>query len=318
MKTIRWGIVSTGKIARKFGRDFRFVEGGELVAVASRAEASARSFASEYGIQRAHASYRALFEDPDVDAVYVATPHTLHASNALEAMRAGKAVLCEKPITTTPAECRSLMEEAAATGSYLMEAMWTYFLPAVRKAKEWAESGRIGTIRHVKADFGYPVPFNPVSRLFDPNLAGGVLLDMGIYPVAIAWHFLGADPERVSVTARRAINGVDDDVVMVFDYQDAVATLATSFRCRLQNAAYIIGEEGYIAIPDFWRARECALFRMDEEVDRFTDSRQSLGYNFETAAVIADLRRGRTQSATVPWATSMKLQEHMALVAERF
>jgi len=318
MKTIRWGIVSTGKIAHKFARDFRFVEGGELAAVASRKEASARSFASEHGIPRAHGSYRALFEDPEVDAVYVATPHTLHASNTLDAMRAGKAVLCEKPITTTPVECRALFEGAAATGGYLMEAIWTYFLPAVQKAKGWVEAGRIGAIRHVKADFGYPVPFDPVSRLFDPNLAGGALLDMGIYPIAIAWYFLAADPERVDVTVRRAKNGVDDDVVMVFDYQDAVATLATSFRCRLQNAAYIIGEEGYIAIPDFWRARECALFRMDEEIDRFSDGRKSLGYNYETVAVAEDLRAGRTQSPTVPWTTSMKLQEHMALVAERF
>jgi len=314
MEVVRWGIVSTGKIAHKFARDFRFVEEGELVAVASRTEGAARRFAEEFKIPSAHASYEALFHDDRVDAVYVATPHTLHASNTIDAIRAGKHVLCEKPITTAPDDCRALFDRAADTGKFLMEALWTYFLPAVRRAKAWVDTGRIGAIKHVKADFGYPVDFDPESRLYAPPLGGGAVLDMGLYPIAIAWLFLAQDPSEVHAFVRRAPTGVDDDVVMVFNYPDAVATLATSFRCRLQNAAYIIGEEGYIAIPEFWRARSCILYRLDKEVDRFEDDRESLGYDFETRAAIQDIRAGKSQSDVVPWSTSLKIQEHMARV----
>ena len=318
MNKIRWGILSTGRIAHQFAQDFEYVSNGELVAVASRAAASAAAFAEPYQIPHAHGSYQALFEDPEVDAVYVATPHTLHYQNTLDAFAAGKAVLCEKPFTTTPEACRSLIEQAQAAGCYMMEAMWTYFLPALLKAQAWVAEGRIGAIKHVKADFGYPIPYDPQRREYHAGLAGGSLLEMGIYPIALAWLFMRTDPLDIDVVARRAPNGVEDDVVIVFNYADAVATLATSFRCKLRNWAYIIGEDGYIAIPDFWRARECHLYRLDEQIGHFQDNRQSLGFNYETVAVNDDLLQQKLQSDVVTWADSLKFQEHMALVRAQF
>ena len=316
--TIRWGILSTGRIAHQFAQDFAYVANGELVAVASRSEATALAFAEPYGIPRVHGSYQALFDDPEVDALYIATPHTLHHQNTLDAFDAGKAVLCEKPFTTTPEECRTLIAQAEATGCYVMEAMWTYFLPAIRKAQDWVNEGRIGALKHIKADFGYPLPYDPLRREYHADLAGGALLEMGIYPVALAWLFMQAHPQHIEVIARKAPNRVEDDVVMLFDYPNAVATLATSFRCKLQNWAYIIGEDGYIAIPDFWRANQCSLYRLDERIDHFDDGRQSLGFNYETIAVNEDLLQGKTQSDIVSWSDSLVFQEHMAQVRAQF
>ena len=323
MEKVRWGIVSTGRITHQFVQDFEYVHNGEVVAVASRSQQSADEFAARYGIARAYATYDRLLEDPEVDAVYIATPHTLHFRNTADAISAGKHVLCEKPFTVNPRESEELFRLAAGSDVFVMEAMWTYFLPAIRKALEWVREGRIGRLRQVKADFGYPLlPFDPQRREYDAELAGGCLLEMGIYPVALAWLFMQRDPVDIQVTAHRAPNGVEDDVVMVFDYgeesQNAVATLGTSFRSKLQNWAYIIGEESYIAVPNFWRASECALYELDTLVDRFEDGRSSLGFNFETIASNEDILAGRRQNRLMSWDTTQRLQQHMARVRERF
>ena len=321
---IQWGILSTGRMADGFATDFLHVEGANLVAVASRSQDRAEDFARKHGILRAYGTYQELLEDPDVDVVYIGTPHNRHLRDARQAMAAGKAVLCEKPLTVNPDECRNLIAVSERTGVYLMEAMWTWFLPAVQRAKEWVEAGRIGRIRHLKADFGYPQAYDSEKREYNVTLGGGALLEMGIYPVALAWYFLRQDPSRVKVVSRRAPNGVEDDVVAVFDYADeegepsTVATLATSFRCKLQNWAYIVGDEGYIAIPDFWRARECSLYVLDERVDHFQEEREHQGFCHEARAVNDDLRQGRRESSVVQQSDSLKFQEHMARIRAHF
>ena len=323
MSKVRWGIVSTGRITHQFVQDFAYVPNGEVVAVASRSLESANEFAGEYGIPRVYADYGQMLEDPDVDAVYVATPHTLHYQNTIDAIRARKHVLCEKPFTVGVREARNLFHMAEQSSVFVMEAMWTWFLPAIRKAQEWVEQGRIGKLRQVKADFGYPLlPFDPDRREYNAELAGGCLLEMGIYPVALAWLFMQRDPVDIQVTAHRAPNGVEDDVAMLFDYGDesdgAVATLGTSFRSKLQNWAYVIGEEGYIAIPDFWRASESSLYHLDTRVDHFDDGRKSLGFNYETVAANEDILAGRQQNSLVSWANTIRFQEHMERVKEQF
>ena len=315
---IRWGIVSTGRIAHQFAQDFDFVDNSELWAVSSRSQESADRFAAQYKIPRAYSSYPAMLEDDNIDAVYIGTPHNHHFRNSADAIAAGKAVLCEKPLTINARECLELTQLATEAGVYLMEGMWTYFLPAIQKARQWVREGRIGHVLHVKADFGYPVPYNAQSREYSVENAGGSLLDMGIYPVAMAWYFLQQDPESMHTVARMAPNGVDNDVVTLWNYAHSVATLASSFRAKLQNTAYIIGEEGYIAIPDFWRASECRFFRLDTLVDQFNDERKSLGFNFEATAVGEDLAHGRLQSEVMPLANSLRFQRHMERVREGF
>ena len=318
MRKIRWGIVGAGDIANTFARDMLFVANAEVSAVAARALGSAADFAAKHGIPKALQGYDKLFADRDIDAVYIATPHTLHLTNSSDALRAGKAVLCEKPITVSAAECRTLIEIARKADHFLMEAMWTWFLPAVRKARDWVQQGRIGELRHIKADFGYPIAYAPDSRRYDTALGGGCLLEMGIYPIAIARYFTGQAPNDISVICRHAPNGAEDDVVMLLDYDSLAATLATSYRCKLQNHAYIIGTDAYITIPDFWRARECQLYVLEERVDRFEDERSGSGFEFQIEAVSNDILLGRKQSATVTHADSLAFQHDMDRVRACF
>ncbi len=316
---IRWGIVSTGRIAHSFAQDFKYVESGELTAVASRSTTSAESFGRQYNISKAYPNYQDLFNDPDVDAVYIATPHNLHYQNTIDAFNSGKAVLCEKPFTINASECRALISRARSENRYVMEAMWTFFLPAIQKAREWVAAGRIGALKHIKVDFGYPqLPYDPERREYKKELGGGCLLEMGVYPVALTWLFMQDDPAKIEVIARKAPNGVEDDLSILFEYPTVTATLGTSFRCKLQNWAYIIGQDGYIAIPDFWRAYACYLYELDTQVEAFEDNRSSLGFNFETEAVNQDLLVGRKESEVVPLSDSLKFQEHMEWIREKY
>ena len=318
MKKVRWGIVGAGHIANTFAADMQHVANADLTSVAARNLTSANEFAERYDINKTYEGYAALYADPDVDAIYIATPHTLHLPNASDALRAGKAVMCEKPITVSAAECRALIEVAEDTENYLMEAMWTWFLPAIQQAKVWIDAGRIGKLQHLKAELGYPKHFDPNSRLFDPLLAGGCLLDMGIYPIAIAQYFVEKTAKEIQVVSKFAANGVDDDVAMLFDYDDCVATLATSFRYKLPNTAYLIGSEGFIEIPNAWSATECHLYKMHDKVDSFRDNRSGSGFEFQIAAASSDILQGRKQSEVVSHSASLAFQQQMDRVRATF
>ena len=318
MTDIRWGIIGAGRIAHTFVQDMPAAGNGVVLAVAARSGESARSFAAQYDIATAHEGYDALYADGDVDAIYVATPHSLHLQHAGDALRAGKAVLCEKPITINAGECRQLIDIAAENSGYLMEAMWTWFLPAIRKSKEWVDAGRIGKIVQIQSDFGYPLAYSAQAREYDAELGGGCLLEMGVYPVAFTALFADSEPQEINVASRHAPNGVEDDVAAIFNYRDFLATIGTSFRAKLRNWAFVIGEEGYIAIPDFWRASECQLWVLDDMVDRFDDGRSTNGFDYQIKAVNEDLLAGRVQSQTIPLAASLRFQKHMDLIRSKF
>lgn len=318
MKKVKWGIISTGRIAGEFASDFQFVDNAELVAVASRSQSSADEFAARFAIPKAYDSYEKLYEDPEIDAIYVATPHNFHFENSKAALAAGKAVLSEKPITINPQEFEELSTFAREKDGYLMEGMWSYFHPAIQKAQQWVSEGRIGKLVQVKADFGYAVPFDAEGRMYNPKLAGGALLDMGIYPIAMAWLFMRKDPQQIHVTCHKASTGVDDDVNILFDYGDETANLATSFRSKLHNNLFVIGTEATIRIPDFWKASECFLYSGDEQIDYFNDGRESIGFNHELQPVSQDILDGKKQSDIMPHSHSAKLQELMARVSDKF
>lgn len=309
MKTLRWGIVSTGRIAEWFCSDFHKVEGAELVAVSSRSEESALRFAETFSIPQTYTDYSEMLADPTIDCIYIGTPHTLHLSGVLDALNAGKAVLCEKPLVTNPDDCRTLIETAERTNGFFMEAMWTYFLPAMRKAKEWCDGGRIGELLHIKTDFGYPVPYSERQREYDVDVGGGCLLEMGIYPIAIASYFARGKPRIVSAVGSKAPNGVENDVSALLEIGDVTVSIGTSFRTRLPNTAYIIGTEGYIAIPDAFRASECSLYKIDERIDHFDAPRETRGYEYQAISLCADLRAGRKQSQIMPHARSLLFQD---------
>jgi len=309
--SLRWGIVSAGRIARQFCSDLRFVEGAVAAGVAARKIEDAEAFKAEFQVEQAFATYEEMFNHPDIDAVYIATPHTFHLEHSLAAIKAGKHVLCEKPVTVSVAQMQQIRDAATEAGVFFMEAMWTYYLPAMQQAKAWVDAGRIGEIKHVKADFGYPVPYLPEQREFNPDLGGGCLLDMGIYPIAIAQYFLGQHYRNMQVSSKMAPNGVELDLSWTMEFDTGTATLGTSFDCRLPNVAYIIGDGGYIEIPDAFRASECRLYVIDDLVDEFKAPRESNGLDYETRAVGELIANGELESPIVPHSTSLWFQKVM-------
>ena len=316
--TIKWGILGPGKIAHEFVSDFQYVKNSEVVSVASRSLDRATAFAKKFNIKKSYGSYEELYEDPEVEVIYIATPHNFHFEQSLAAMEAGKAVLCEKPIVTRLQDLDILIRKAKEKDVYLMEGMWMYFLPAIKKAQHWLRQGKVGNIKCIKSDFGFPVAFDPNGRMYNPDLAGGTLLDMGIYPVAMANLWLGDSPSELKVAARMAKTGVDADVVATLAYADATAILHSSFECRLSNLTHIIGEEGTIVIPDFWGAKKAQLFKDGALIDKFEDTDGGRGFRYEIQAVTNDLLSGRKESSVLSHKVSGSLQKIMTDIIELF
>lgn len=314
MKKLKWGIVSSGRICALFCDDLIQLDEAEIYGVAARNIESAKKFAEKYKIKNTYEGYQAMFDDPNIDVVYIGTPHTLHFENARNAILSGKHVLCEKPMVVTPEQAKELSDLAKKQGVFLMEAMWTYFLPAIQKAKQWVDEGRIGKLKHIKVDFGYPMEFSPESRVYNVELAGGCLFDVGIYPLAVAWYFSGADLDNLHVINQNAPNGVEDDVMITADCGDAKATLGASFQCHMRNGAYIIGDEGYIVIPDSYKAYECSLYKMEDCLDKFVDDRKTHGYIYEAKEVTKQINNGALESNIMPHSTSLKLQQQIAKI----
>ena len=314
---VRWGIIGPGKIAHQFANDIKFSKNAEIIGVASNSPKTAEEFAEKYDIPKFYSAYSDLFNDDEVDAIYIASTHNFHKQNGIEAINAGKAVMCEKPLTDNLQDTIELIDHARSKKTYLMEAMWTYFLPAIRKAQEWVNAGKIGEVINIKSNFGYAKKFDPESRLFDPNLSGGCLLDMGIYPIAMAWLFTKMDPSEYHIVRTNAATGVDYDVNMQLVYPDnRVANLHSSFKVKLNNNTYIIGENGYIELPDFWRANNCLLYQEEKLIDEFHDGRKGLGFEFEIEAASRDIIAGKTESEIMPHSYSIKFQEHIKRILE--
>jgi dihydrodiol dehydrogenase / D-xylose 1-dehydrogenase (NADP) len=216
---VKWGILGTGKIARRFMQAAFYVPEAQVVAVGSREQHTADQFGAQFGVPKRYGSYDALISDPEVEIVYVATPHTLHAENTLAALQAGKHVLCEKPFTINAQQAETVIQAARASGKFVMEGMWTRCFPVVREIVRRIQSGELGEIRYLQADFGFRPAFNPASRLFAPELGGGALLDVGVYPVALAFLVLGA-PTQIVSHATLGATGVDELCSMLFLYDN--------------------------------------------------------------------------------------------------
>lgn len=317
MEKIKWGILGPGTIANQFAHDFKFVKNAELLAVASNSKNRAEDFAIKYDIPKIYVGYEALLNDVEIDAVYIATPHNFHFDMCKMALEAGKAVLSEKPITVSRAELEQLIEIAKANNVYLIEGLWSYFLPSVQQAHNWFRDGLIGELKHVKADFGYRQPYDVNNRLFNPDLAGGVVLDMGVYNIAMAWLFKKELPKNINVLSKIAPTGVESDVQVLFDYGITSANLHCSFDCKLNNWTYVIGDEGYIAIHDFWRSKECFLYKNEQMVKHYIDTNEGFGFNYEIEAVSNDLLSGKKESSIMPHVNSLAFQDLMASVLNK-
>ncbi|MGB7449730.1 MAG: Gfo/Idh/MocA family oxidoreductase [Ornithinimicrobium sp.] len=318
MDELRWGIVGPGGIARAVVPDFEHVEGARVTAVASRSLDRAQAFAQEFGIERSHGSYRALIDDPDVDVLYIATPHPQHMAVAVAALEAGKAVLVEKSLTATVEGAQTLIQAAQEQQVFAMEAMWTRFQPAVVATRKLIADGAIGDVRTVQADLGVQRDFDPGDRLFSKELGGGALLDLGVYVVSFAQHFLGA-PDRLEVTGSLASTGVDLDAAMLLAYDDGRAGLVScSLRGPTPGTARIIGTDGWIDVASrFHHPHTLTLTRPDEEPHVIENPPLGSGYSHELIEVGDCLRAGATESAVMPLRDSLVVQRLLNEACER-
>jgi predicted dehydrogenase len=252
MKSYNWGIIGAGYVAGQFAEDLGLLPRANLHAIASRSDERACSFAQKYSIPVHYSSWGSMAEDNDVDIVYVATHHPFHYENALACLKAGKAVLCEKPITMNTNELEELVSTARGNREFLMEAIWTRFLPSTRKVLELRESGELGNLLNVHADFGFRKEFDPDHRLFNPALGGGALLDIGIYPVFISMLMAGS-PKILEASAAFAESGIDHSCSMIFEQQDGITS---SLNCTLKadspTEANLLFEKGWIRMESWW------------------------------------------------------------------
>lgn len=311
MTGLRWGILATGGIATAFASDLR-TAGLDLVAVGSRSQTSADAFAAAFDIPRAHASYEALVTDPDVDIIYVSTPHPMHHSGAKLALENGKHVLVEKAFTLNRDEAEDLQRIASERGLLAMEAMWTRYLPHMVRIRELIESGALGEIRAVSADHTQLLPSDPLHRLNALELGGGALLDLGIYPISFVWDILGA-PTTITATARLGETGADAEVATMMTHEGgAVSTTLSSSRAAGPNTATIIGTEARIDIDRVWYTP--TSFRVvapDSTVwEEYTSKVEGRGMQYQAFAAEGAVAAGDFPGALLP----LSLAESVAIM----
>ncbi|MFK7803297.1 MAG: Gfo/Idh/MocA family protein [Anaerolineae bacterium] len=311
-KSIRWGILGPGSISTKFATGVQAAENGQLVAVGSRNEMRAIKFAKEFEIPRLYGNYTALVNDPEVDAIYIGTPHVFHKEHAILAMRAGKHVLCEKPFAINAQQAAEMIQVAEETGVFLMEAMWSRYLPTLVKTRELIAEGAIGEVRMLNADFGFRMgSVIPEHRLFNPELGGGALLDVGIYPLSLASMLFGKATKVASI-ANVGSTGVDEESAFMLGYeQGQIAICSTAIQLNTPHEAQILGTEGSIHIPSPWWASDRVVLKSGSKETTFKLPFKGNGYTHEAEELANCVAAGKTQSTVMPLAESLAIMETM-------
>jgi predicted dehydrogenase len=312
---VRWGILGTGGIARAFVTDLRLTDSGAAVAVGSRSQGSADRFGDEFGIASRHASYESLVADPDVDVIYVATPHPTHHGSAILALRAGKHVLVEKPFTMNATEAREIVRVARENGLFAMEAMWTRFLPHVARIRDWLARGVLGDVVTVTADHGQWFAEDAAFRLFAPALGGGALLDLGVYPVSFASMVLGT-PSRIVSMSDPAFTGVDAQTSMLFGYDSgAQAVLTCTLRAKSPTRAAIVGSDARIEVEgDFYAPATVTLVPRKGDPTRVESVHEGRGLRHQADEVARRLAAGDVESPLMPLDETISIMETMDTV----
>ena len=318
MPKIKWGILAPGHIARGFAAGLKVAEGAELYAVGSRSYEKAAAFAHEFGFQKIYGSYHELIDDPDVDVIYIATPHHLHFENTLMCLQKGKPVLCEKPFTINSKQLEILVKTAREKKIFLMEALWTRFLPGIEKTIELIRTGQIGQIKILNADFGFKADYKPESRLFSPFLGGGSLLDIGIYPVFLSLLLLGY-PKEIRAVATKAPTGVDESVSISFSYENgALASLHCTFATFTTTDANIYGDKGKIQLKQQWfRPTGIIVSRHNEKMEELSFPPKANGYEYEAEEVIRCLSAGLKESPILGLDFSLQLMKLLDAIREK-
>ena len=305
-RNIRWGIIGLGKIANKFATDLASIKNVELVAVASRNIQNANNFAEKHNAKKAYSSYEELAKDNNVDAVYIATPHSFHKEHAILCLRNKKAVLCEKPFAMNLSEVTEMIEAAKENNVLLMEALWSFFLPHFTYVLDLVKSEKFGKLKSLEADFGFHTPYNTDSRLFKKELGGGSLLDIGIYPIFAALATLG-EPDAIDASATFFENGADASCDMVFQYKNAKATLKSTLLEETPSIAILKFEKAIVKLNrQFHQSSSITIIQNNtEEIINFDF--KTIGYNYETEHFNNLLRAGEKESNMMTFEFSKNL-----------
>jgi predicted dehydrogenase len=314
----RWGIAGLGKIAHKFLNDLLLVDGHQIVAVGSRSQEKAENFAHQYSISRAHGSYAELFADDSVDIIYISTPHHAHAEVAIRAMEAGKHVLCEKPLAVNEQQVRSMVEVARTQKVFLMEALWSRFMPAIREALRLVREEELGPVNYLSSNFAFYSNAPVEGRLFNPRLAGGALLDIGIYPVFLAYLFMGM-PQSLSAKARFHPTGVDLQTSVVFEYEEGMAQLFAGLDSHSDMRSTIGGPQGSIFLDPRWHETEGFQWtdHRTGETRSYSFPKTGKGYSHEIEECGACIAAGKQQSDLWSWQNSLELIRLLDAIREQ-
>ncbi len=310
---VRWGILATGHIAESFARDLALVDGSELAAVGSRHIDAATNFVGRFGTAttRSHASYAELAADPDVDVIYVATPHSRHLEDVMMCFEAGKAVLCEKALTMNVEDTQALVEEAHARGLFFAEAMWMRANPNIRRARQMVTDGACGTVGQVRAELGFTAG-REATRLWDPALGASALLDVGIYPLTFAQLILG-EPTTLVAGGTLSDRGIDINAGATLTYATgAVASIAWNQVACTDNRASIAGDGGRIEVPARFHHPTSITYARGESVETISVPVIGRGYAHEIIEVADCLRAGQTESALLPLNETVSIMRQMA------
>lgn len=313
MDRIKWGILGTGRIAQSFAEGLCILPNAELRATGSRSQATADSFAERWNIPKSYASYESLATDPEVDAVYIATPHSEHMVNSILCLKAGKAVLCEKPMAVNGKQARKMTTVAREKGILLMEGMWSRFPPGMAKVRELVNSGVLGELRSLQADFGFKaMNRDPKGRLFNRELAGGSLLDIGIYPISLSSMLFGK-PDTIVTSCHKGKTGVDEQAAFIFSHTGgALSVMHSSLQAQTSQEAVISGTEARLTIKrQCWRPQELVLTRNDDSEELFSLPFTGNGFNYEAAAFMELMRKGKHESEVMPLEESIAIMETM-------
>ncbi len=311
-KTIRWGILGLGKIANKFASDLALVEDAILYAVGSRDMNKANEFGKKYGAKKFYGSYEELSKDPDIDIIYIATTNNLHYQNTIMCLNNGKSVLCEKPLGLDSKEVTEMIQLAKSKNLFLMEALWTRFIPSTKQVLKLIDNGTIGNIKFIRADFGFKGNSDPKLRLYNKNLGGGSLLDIGIYPIYLSLLTLGV-PNDISSMARISDTGVDSYAGMVFTYENNIkAFLESTFETDTGTEAYIYGESGVIKMhKPFHHTKRISIYSNNKATHNIDIEYIGNGYYHEIVEVNHCIRNGLTESTLIPHSLSIDLMSIM-------
>ncbi len=318
-KTYRWGILGPGKIAEKFASALRYTESAKVYAVASRDYDRAESFAARWGAVKVYNDYAQLAQDPDVDIIYIATPHAFHCEQSILCLEHRKPVLCEKPLALSANQVTKMISKAQEQNVFFMEGMWSRCMPFVKKIQELIQEDTIGAVQYVRADFGFKAPFDPQGRLFDPGLGGGSLLDVGIYPLYLVTLLLGI-PERIQSIGRLSSTGADEYCNIQFGYPGGqTAAVFSTIAMQTTVTAEIIGTKGRIEIPAPWYKTERfkVIIGFNESEQEYHFPHEHNGFEHEIREVTDCLNRGLTECPLMPHAFSLELSRIMDTVREQ-